>query len=386
MAFSFHDILCLVTIGQFFLLSIFLLTQQRGRRLSHIALAVFFLSKALGIFDHLVLRLDIASTYLYFALIPFGFLYGPSLYFYVRSVLDGNFSLKKRDVLHLLPFFLTAVYFIAIYYIQMAETKMQIMNAIRGGRTHLSAILMLSILHLLILGYILASFRALRHCRRELERLYSTIDRARLRWLWFILSGFTLIWAIDIVYFVLNVVASSPLVLVSSVIVLLFVFANIAVFKGLRDSQIFNGGEEMPKYQHSKLTRLDGEDYLRRVLAHMREEKPYLDPALTITKLGRRLSIPPRYLSQVINESLRLNFYDFVNSYRVEEVKKLLRDASNGEKNFLGILFEAGFNTKSAFNRAFKKHTGMTPSQYKRRQQSYSDRWSSRTWDERRQM
>jgi AraC-like DNA-binding protein len=69
----------------------------------------------------------------------------------------------------------------------------------------------------------------------------------------------------------------------------------------------------------------------------------------------------------VINEHLKVNFYDFVNGYRVEEAKRLLEDGSHGKKNFLEILYEAGFNTKSAFNRAFKKHAGMTPSQYKSR-------------------
>jgi len=208
-----------------------------------------------------------------------------------------------------------------------------------------------------------------------------------LGWLQFILFGFAFIWALDIVSFAARVAAlSPPPVLNSAVIVLLFIFANVAVFKGLKEPEVFNGSEEMSKYRHSKLTRGEGEQYLRRLLLSMRADKPYLDPDLTIVKLGRRLAIPPRYLSQVINEFLRVNFHDFVNSYRVEEVKRFLQDGSNGKKSFLEILFEAGFSTKSAFNRAFKKHTGMTPSQYKRQRKSWDTQLTPSMGEERPQV
>jgi AraC-like DNA-binding protein len=217
-----------------------------------------------------------------------------------------------------------------------------------------------------------------------LENVCSRFDQARLDWLQFILFGFAFIWALDIVSFTLSVAAlSSPPVLNSSVIVLLFIFASVTVFKGLKEPEIFNGSEEISKYRHSKLTRIEGEQYLRRLLLSMRIDKPFLDPDLTIVKLGRRLAIPPRYLSQVINEFLKVNFHDFVNSYRVEEVKRFLQDGSNGKKSFLEILFEAGFSTKSAFNRAFKKHTGMTPSQYKRRQESWDTQLAPTVREER---
>ncbi len=365
MIFKLHDVLCLVTIIQLLLFSAFLSTPKKGRKLSHFILAVFFVSKALGIINHLILRLNLASILFYFALVPFAFLFGPSLYYFILSMLNKNFSFKKKDAVHLLPFFLCIFYFTAVYYLRSAASKTQIWNAYRD-HLPIQAIIIIAVLDLLILGYIVASLQALRSYRRELENTYSTLDQAKFRWIQFILSGFTLIWVLDVVNIVLRAAASSPLVLNSAVIVMLFIFANVVVFKGLKEPEVFNGVEEMPKYHRSRLTRVDGEQYLRRLLLSMRSDKPYLDPVLTIVKLGRRLSIPPRYLSQVINEFLNINFYDFVNGYRVEEVKRLLEDGSNGRKNFLEILFEAGFNTKSAFNRAFKKHTGMTPSQFKR--------------------
>ena len=100
----------------------------------------------------------------------------------------------------------------------------------------------------------------------------------------------------------------------------------------------------------------------------MLKEKPYLNPSLSMNELGRKISISPRALSQIINECLGINFFDFVNNYRVEEAKRYLADSSNQNRNILEILLDVGFNTKSVFNRVFKKHTGMTPSSFKKAQ------------------
>jgi len=97
----------------------------------------------------------------------------------------------------------------------------------------------------------------------------------------------------------------------------------------------------------------------------MDDEKPYLDPFLNIKMLKKKLSIQAHQLSQVINTSFSKNFFDFINSYRVEESKKLLTKYSPQEKTILEILYDCGYNSKSVFNTAFKKHTGLTPTQYR---------------------
>jgi YesN/AraC family two-component response regulator len=98
----------------------------------------------------------------------------------------------------------------------------------------------------------------------------------------------------------------------------------------------------------------------------MEKEKPYLNPTLTLFDLSEKTSIPVRSLSEVINNSLNQNFYDFVNSFRIKESQHLLSDAATQSKTILEILYEVGFNTKSSFNQAFKKYTGTTPTQFKR--------------------
>jgi AraC-like DNA-binding protein len=97
----------------------------------------------------------------------------------------------------------------------------------------------------------------------------------------------------------------------------------------------------------------------------MEREQPFTDGELTIQKLAEMLSIPAPHLSQTINERLGKSFPDFINSYRVDQAKKKLLDPSLKHLSILGIAEEVGFNSKSSFNSVFKKHTGMTPSEFR---------------------
>lgn len=97
----------------------------------------------------------------------------------------------------------------------------------------------------------------------------------------------------------------------------------------------------------------------------MTTEKPYLEADLSLPELANKLDIPSHHLSRVINEQFGVNFFDFVNQYRVEEVKSRINNPEFENLSLLGIAFDCGFNTKSAFNRVFKKMTGFTPSEYK---------------------
>jgi AraC-like DNA-binding protein len=97
-----------------------------------------------------------------------------------------------------------------------------------------------------------------------------------------------------------------------------------------------------------------------------KDEKPYLDCELTLGRLAETLNVSPHNLSEVINTKLKQNFYDLVNSYRVEEVKRKLQSPEFDMYSILGIAYESGFNSKTSFNTIFKKYVGQTPSAYKK--------------------
>jgi YesN/AraC family two-component response regulator len=94
----------------------------------------------------------------------------------------------------------------------------------------------------------------------------------------------------------------------------------------------------------------------------MEVEKIYRDESITLQSLAEELSIPHHQLSQLLNEKLNKSFSDFINTFRVEEAKKLLRDPKWADRKIISIAFEVGYNTKAAFYNVFKKYTNMTPS------------------------
>ena len=148
-----------------------------------------------------------------------------------------------------------------------------------------------------------------------------------------------------------------------------FVFAILIFYKALQHPEIFGVAietEKQQKYEQSRLTQEEKSEYLQKLRVYFNENKPYLNPELTITEVSHKLNVSVRYLSQVINESSGKNFHDFINSYRIEEAKRQLVNTAESKKTVLEVLYESGFNSKSAFYSAFKKHTGFTPTEFRK--------------------
>jgi len=127
---------------------------------------------------------------------------------------------------------------------------------------------------------------------------------------------------------------------------------------------------EMEKYKSSSLSGKQSEIYLRKLLELMEVEKLFLDPDLSLGTLAQRVGCTKENLSQVINEQTGLNFKNFLNKYRVAEAEKKLADPKENQFVLMKIAFDVGFNSKSVFNAAFKKFTGMSPSEYREKVQS----------------
>lgn len=109
------------------------------------------------------------------------------------------------------------------------------------------------------------------------------------------------------------------------------------------------------------------DEIMKRVTYLLDVEKTFRKENLSLQTLSGELSIPPHQLSWVINKRMNVTFSELVNSYRMEDVKKRLSSSQEADKTILEIAFDSGFNTKTSFNRVFKKHTGLTPSQFRKR-------------------
>ncbi len=123
---------------------------------------------------------------------------------------------------------------------------------------------------------------------------------------------------------------------------------------------------KVKSYENSSLTIEDYEKYEKSILVYMEKEKPYLNPDLKQVDLAKNLGLTSHHFSEILNFCFNQNFYNFVNSYRVLEAQNLIKKDSHSDAKMIAIAFDAGFKSKTSFNRVFKKHTGLTPSDYKK--------------------
>jgi AraC-like DNA-binding protein len=107
----------------------------------------------------------------------------------------------------------------------------------------------------------------------------------------------------------------------------------------------------------------------QKLIQYIEIDKPYLNPELSLQELADKLEVKRHSLSSVINQMHNKNFYEFINQYRIEEVKSMLTNPENKHLKFISIAYDSGFNSKASFNRIFKQTTNMTPSQYMESQQ-----------------
>ena len=121
-----------------------------------------------------------------------------------------------------------------------------------------------------------------------------------------------------------------------------------------------------PKYRNSSLPDEEAQRIVKELEQLMTDTKPQLDPEMNIDKLAQMVNTNRHHLSQVLNDKIGLSFYDYINSYRVNEAMLLLSDPARSGHKIASIAYDSGFNSLSAFNDVFKKMTGQTPSQYRK--------------------
>lgn len=124
----------------------------------------------------------------------------------------------------------------------------------------------------------------------------------------------------------------------------------------------------LEKYSSSVLDRGASRDLFLKIKKLVMDEQMFLIPDISVKKIANRLTISPRLVSQVINENDQQNFNEFVNQFRIEKAKTLLADWENANKKIATIAYDTGFGTVTSFNIAFKKKTGLTPSEYRKQQ------------------
>jgi AraC-like DNA-binding protein len=365
-----------IILFQCFLLAFYLLNQKTKRRQSNVILAAFLITKGISelegvlrFFRELRVFLYNSCPHLFYIPTSFNFLYMPLLFFYILSMTQDDFKFKKRYLIHGGLFLLSCIYITFQYLLHSPDLLRQGMSD--GYLFHITESHIFNVSgDIQFFVYAIISLHVLHSYHKRLKDSYSTIHHIDLSWLRFVLYGFIVWRSLGVLQNLLWLLINNDcliLLYIASLIVFLF-FVSVMVFRGLKQPQIFlgKGINSIGKYDKAILPKDVREKYKQKLIHYMESYKPYIDSELTLRTLSEMMSIPQRHLSHVLNESLKQNFFDFINRYRVDEVKKLLKEPKYQHYTVLAVAFEAGFSSKSSFNLVFKKYTKMTPSQYRK--------------------
>ena len=315
---------------------------------------------------------------------PFPLLHGPLLYLYARSLTGNASRLRIWDYLHFIAAVLVVLYMIP-FFLLSGEAKLEyVADMAEQGSTFLTIVLYSYMVS--GVAYVTITLILLRRHRKNLKSNFSNTDKVNLNWLRYLTIGMVVIWSIVTVGYL--VVKGFDLDIGYIVDFMIFTalscFVLMIGYFGIRQTTIFSGeahvytpgsdqndGGDEPaegRYRKSGLSSEQGDALEMQLEQLMRTERPYLDDTLTLTSLAEMLDIHSNYLSQVINERFGKNFYDYINSARVEEFKILAQQPRAQHLTLLAVAFECGFSSKSSFNKFFKKSTGQTPSEFMRTQ------------------
>ncbi len=355
------------------LTAVLLVMRRDGKRDANWLLALLLIFLAAGFFT------DIFSATGFYSRYPhclgyesfFTLSLGPLLYYYIRQQTRPDQRPRAVDGLHVLSWIVYAL-LLKDFFLSDDATKRAFMTDIKSISNYT---LSNNFVVVQLLLYGLACYRMLARHSRIIEDVLSTPDNKRLTWLKHLLAAAAILFAVWVI--INNSTVNDSLLGFT-----LLIFSYWVAYKALGQGLIFDKNsteavlpifrEEEPeqRYRNSNLTQAAIETIGAKLVEFMEQTKPYLDPALSLTSLSLQLNVNPNHLSQVLNEGFKLNFYNFINSYRVEESKRLLIDPAFAHYSIIAIAGEAGFNSKSTFNKVFREITGVSPSEYVRQQQS----------------
>lgn len=298
------------------------------------------------------------------------FLLAPLLYLHVQSYCAAGFRLhRRRHLAHLGP----ALFIAGLTAAMLAAPEAGIWPAL--ARHYWDLFWTLNLLQ--ILAYLLGALGHIRRYRGRLRETHSTVEPYDLRWLQSLLLLGGLHWVFVVTRSLAALAGTGQGAFLRAMdlfsILIFLEFTTLLAAAGLRRLDVAaqpvpprtpspsgpaRGPGLAPDRQRRLAARLD---------AYMREHRPYLQPSLTVDQLARAVSLPSYQVSAIINHAFGTHFFGFVNGYRVEAAKRLLADPGQDQKTMLAILYEAGFQSKSSFNAAFKRQVGVTPSGYRKR-------------------
>ena len=304
-------------------------------------------------------------------------LIGPLLYFYFLSLTNADFTFTKA---HLRHFILPGIYLLLvilkcavdfIFYYPFAETNQSHFGTKGPWADVLNDYIVELISYASFVYYLFLTLRSYKKYQAYVVQNFSTTEPISFSWIRNILYACAIGILLFLIFELISLVTDAqgyvffwyPYMALG----LIIYYISIA---GYQTSNLYR--QQLHFEPEAAVTETDTttpalppleiDGSLKPQLQNlMATAKPYLDPELSLATLSKQMGIQPTVLSKLINDQFKQNFNDFINTYRVNEVINMIKKGSHHQQTLLGIAFDAGFNSKATFNRAFKKSTSLSP-------------------------
>ena len=302
---------------------------------------------------------------------------GVFLYLYVMEITGNKLKNKYKTLLHFIPTLLLVLLAIPFYKLTGSEKIYAFENDAPGFEWYI--MIQSSVIAISGLAYSIWSLVIIHRYQKRIKERFSNTDKKELQWLRLLSMGFAIIWVLSIFF--------DNVIIFSGVVV--FVLC-IAIF-GINQLNIFNTNirsDETPnvqpiiktttqniktvskdtikteKYAKSGLNEEMASKMYSDLKKTMHDNSLYKNEDLTLVELSKKVQAHPNHLSQVINEMEGKNFYNYINSLRINEFIKLASLPENKKYTMISLAYDCGFSTKSTFNKHFKLNTGKTPTEF----------------------
>ena len=376
--FELHDMATMMTAILCFLFATMIVASGKFRPISAGLLAGFFLSQSFISLHELVLYGD-EFRYMVFNSSPNWFfigslgyaLNGPLLFLYVVSITRPDFSLGLKHRKHLLPLILYFLFFIVAFYSQEHGIKRQIIEQYLFDLDW-QFVTMDTLIKCSRFIYLIMSIYLINKYREQLKDSRSNIENIDLTWLKILVLGFAAVTLIGVILALSKVINLFYTVEISLQIFLglttyyadLVLVCFLLFFSAVNIQSV---AKVQDSANHSYIDYEADAEYVDRIMCFMDDQKPYLKSNITLDALSEFIDVPARELTAILNGHFKMNFYEFINNYRIKEAKAILVADKNQEKTISDIFVAVGFNSKSVFNTFFKKNVGLTPTEYRKK-------------------
>ncbi len=293
---------------------------------------------------------------------------GPLVWLYTKSLLKSD-TRSLRIWPHFLPFILLAGYstFLAVNYPAMVrESYQEALAAIEKGVSFVSVgdiVYVVAVLSISLV-YLVRSVKLARTYNLRLLENFSTIDHLSAHWIITFQRMWILLFLFPVFLYFMNYIWPIANIELLAGIVLIPLVALSLIFSSNLLRQVYAPAEMLRKTRTKSPTENDKDklEQLNELKKLLDEKKYYLDDELNLSQLASYLNLKPAEITDIIKLSEYDNFYDLINSYRIDEVKKEL---IHSDEQIIQLAYQNGFRSKSTFNKIFKEKTGMTPKEYR---------------------